>query len=118
MIVRTPRAKVGHRQAPVNHNGPPCAGRFVSCCAHPVVMDRGPDNRRSLAIRCTAWLLMAVLTVGVAEVVARLIFPLPEVLNFSRSTYSPLAESAGIQERPDLAHAAFAYESAPDGARF
>jgi hypothetical protein len=35
MIVRIPRAKVGHCQAPSKRNGPPCAGRFVfrgKCC--------------------------------------------------------------------------------------
>jgi lysophospholipase L1-like esterase len=66
----------------------------------------------------SAFALIVALTFVVAEIAARIIFPLPEILNFSRARYTPMAASTEIQERPDLAHAAYTYESAPDGARF
>jgi hypothetical protein len=77
-----------------------------------------PDRPASLAVRLAAWSLFTALAFGIAELAARLLFPLPEVMNFSRIAYSPLAVSNGMRDSPDLAHAAFSYESAPDNARF
>jgi hypothetical protein len=66
-------------------------------------------------------LLLAIfVTFGFQEVVARLLFPLPEVLNFDRVSYSPLlvGQDSEAHSRPSLGNASFVWSSEPDGVEF
>ena len=74
------------------------------------------ERWRRVAVRIVAWTLFVALSLAVAEVAARFLFVVPEVVNFSRIDYSEVAPAAGA--RASLANAAFTYESAPDEARF
>ncbi len=67
-----------------------------------------------LRIKVTAWAIMVVVVLVVAEVAARIIFPLPEIVNVNRTAYSPQMVS-GLKQS-SLGHASFRYESAPDNA--
>src|ERR1700693_4148563 len=77
-----------------------------------------PKPSASARVRGAAWGLFAVLAFALAELGARLIFPLPEISNFNRGAYAPLAIYGPTSERTRLAHASFSWESAPDNAYF
>ena len=71
----------------------------------------GEARATPLAVRITAWLLCVIVALVVAEVAARVFFPVPDVRNFNRIAYSPLEVSAGLRERPDMGHTAYWYAS-------
>jgi hypothetical protein len=50
----------------------------------------------------------------IQEVVLRILFPIPEVLEFNRAGYAPVSAETGHVERPTMAHAAYRWVSAPD----
>ncbi len=52
------------------------------------------------------------------EVALRLVFPVPEVLGFDRSNYSPKNVSTDSTPRHSLANARFRWSSEPDGVEF
>jgi len=52
------------------------------------------------------------------EVVLRLVFPVPEVLNFNRINYSARQITPGMQRSRDLSNTSFNWTSAPDRAEF
>lgn len=73
------------------------------------------DLAGSLRVRMVAWSFMALLSLVLIEVLARFIFPYPEIRNFDRASYSPQMVSGPLLRRASLAHASFRVESAPDG---
>ena len=79
--------------------------------------DHGRGARHPAGRAHHAWLLCVIMALVVAEVAARVFFPVPDVRNFNRIAYSPLEVSAGLRERPDMGHTAYWYASAPDHAR-
>lgn len=76
-----------------------------------------PDFRPppSLAIRLVAWALLVLLTLVIAEIAVRIVFPLPDVRNFDRISYAPHMVSAPLLSQATLAHATIRVESEPDG---
>jgi hypothetical protein len=54
----------------------------------------------------------------VQELLARAVFPLPEVLNFDRAAYSHLGFAPGGHQPTSLGHASFTWASDPDGFEF
>lgn len=70
----------------------------------------------SPSIRLAAWVLLALLTLALAEIAVRIVFPLPEVRNFDRISFSPHMVSAPLLGQATLAHATIRIESEPDGA--
>ena len=52
------------------------------------------------------------------EAALRVVFPVPEILNFDRGTYSPTLNDTGRQARSTLANARFFWKSDPDGVEF
>ncbi|HSV54091.1 MAG TPA: SGNH/GDSL hydrolase family protein [Burkholderiaceae bacterium] len=73
----------------------------------------GPPATRT-HVRIAAWLLLALLALAIAEMAARIVFPLPEIRNFDRGRYSPQMVSGPLLAQATLAHASFIVESAPD----
>lgn len=71
---------------------------------------------RSAQSRLAAWVYVALLGVILAEMAARVVFPLPAVRNFDRARYSPPMVSGPLLSRATLAHASYLVESAPDQA--
>lgn len=69
----------------------------------------------SVRVKLAAWLVLTLLLLALLEVVARLIFPYPEIRNFDRARYSPQMVSGPLLSQASLAHASFRVESAPDG---
>ena len=55
------------------------------------------------------------LLLAVQELLARAVFPLPEVLNFDRSAYSHMGFAPGGRQPTSLGHASFTWASDPDG---
>ena len=64
----------------------------------------------------TAWGLLLALTLALSEAVARIVFPVPDIVNIDRGRYLPQMVSAPLVAQPTLAHATILVESAPDGA--
>jgi len=62
--------------------------------------------------------LALALLLGVAELLARVVFPLPEILGFDRSSYSHLGFAPGGDQPTSLGHASFTWASDPDGFEF
>ncbi len=58
------------------------------------------------------------LLLAVPELLARGVFPLPEVLNFDRSAYSHMGFAPGGHQLTSLGHASFRWASDPDGFEF
>ncbi len=52
------------------------------------------------------------------EVALRLVFPVPEIVNFDRLHYSPKAFATRDIHEANLAHASFVWKSGPDGVSF
>ena len=77
-------------------------------------MPTGAPASAPLRIRLTAWAIVAIVVLAAAELAARIIFPLPEIVNVNRTAYSPQMVS-GLKQS-SLGHASFRYESAPDNA--
>ena len=64
-------------------------------------------------------LLFALALIGVLqEVGVRAVFPLPEIVDFDRLRYSPLAQAAPDELPTSLGHASFSWASDPDGFEF
>ena len=55
---------------------------------------------------------------AVLELLARVVFPLPEVANFDRSAYSHMGFAPGGHQPTSLGHASFTWASDPDGFEF
>jgi len=70
--------------------------------------------RRLLARACGSLALLLLLQ----ESVARLVFPLPAVLDFDRGDYSPLAALPASDAPDSLGHLSFSWTSDPDGFSF
>lgn len=60
-------------------------------------------------------LILVVILFIFQEIIFRLIFPVPEISNFNRITYSPVYFSSSNQELPYLENASFIWASDPDG---
>ncbi|MCB1914252.1 MAG: hypothetical protein KDG52_00825 [Rhodocyclaceae bacterium] len=73
-------------------------------------------SNASPAVRLVAWAGLAVLTLALLEIAARIVFPLVEAPGFNRANYSPQLVSGPLLNR-SLAHAQIVVESAPDDAR-
>jgi hypothetical protein len=60
----------------------------------------------------------ALFTLVAVEIALRVVFPLPEVLNFDRARYSPLAATPEAARSTSLGRASFVVASEPDGLEF
>jgi len=58
------------------------------------------------------------LLLALQELLARAVFPLPEVANFDRSAYSHMGFAPGGHQPTSLGHASFTWASDPDGFEF
>ena len=75
----------------------------------------------SLRRRIAFLSVMLALVISAQEIVARLIFPMPEVLGFNRIHYSPVdweTKAPGIPKRGTLTNASLHWHSEPDGMSF
>ena len=70
------------------------------------------------AVRWLAFTVMGAVALALAEIVARVVIPLPEVVNFNRINYSGSGESPDGGKPGALMHYAFVWSSAPDGVSF
>ncbi|MDQ6882236.1 MAG: SGNH/GDSL hydrolase family protein [Pseudomonadota bacterium] len=77
-------------------------------------MDTPPPRPARLSIRIAAWIFLTLVTLLLAESIARVIFPLPEILDFNRARYSPQMVSGPLLAKATLAHASYIVESLPD----
>ncbi len=67
------------------------------------------------------WAILIALFLGFQEAVVRAIFPLPQVTNFNRVNYAAFAQAGAasfLGQRQPAMHAAFLWNSKPDGASF
>jgi hypothetical protein len=60
-------------------------------------------------------LLALLALLALQELALRIVFPLPEVLNFDRHAYSPLDPTPRAEHPGSLAHASYLWASDPDG---
>jgi hypothetical protein len=72
----------------------------------------------SLRARIPFGVVTALLPFVALELALRIVFPLPEVLNFDRIHYSPLALTPNVARATSLGRASFAVASDPDGLEF
>jgi hypothetical protein len=73
-----------------------------------------PKPARSVAI--AAFALIAIATLAVLELGARVLFPLPALANFNRIEYAPTTITPAMRGKHYLMNATLAWESAPDRA--
>lgn len=67
------------------------------------------------------WAVLVALFLGFQEAIVRAIFPLPQVTNFNRVNYAAFAHrdaTSFLGQRQPAMHAAFLWNSKPDGASF
>ena len=64
------------------------------------------------------YLIALLLFLVLQEALARLVFPVPEVLNFNRVDYSLTRITPGMQRLRQLSNASFSWTSEPDAAEF
>jgi len=71
---------------------------------------------RARRIALTAWTVAIVLGLGVLEVAARLVFPLPTLGNFNRIEYAPTTISPSMRSKHYLMNSTLSWVSEPDHA--